>query len=98
MSQQNTWKIDIENLSDEQVVHLLRQLHGSKNHETIRALKEELLRRLRVQDIMKDEEIIRYLCSGVPRGRRPELNTIAKEWAEIFGLSEKEFKRIADAK
>ena len=47
---------------------------------------------------MKDEEIIRYLCSGVPRGRRPELNTIAKEWAEIFGLSEKEFKRIADAK
>jgi hypothetical protein len=95
MPDQPPWDIDISNLSTSEIVNLLRELNGSKYSDTIRELRQELVRRARTEGA-SDEVIIRTLTRGVARGSN--LDAVAKEWASTLGLSVKEFKRIANVK
>lgn len=87
-----SWEIDVKNLSHNQIVELLKQLEGGGNEEIVHALRQELVSRVR-QRGFQDSEIIRLLAQGVPRGLK--LHQVAKHWAEYFGVSVEEFKRIA---
>ena len=95
MPQDPSWKIDVRSLSTKEIVKLLRQLDESAYKEVILDLRRELVRRARDEGA-GDEVIIRTLTRAVPRGLG--LDAVAKEWAEVLGLSVKEFKRIANAK
>ena len=95
MPDQPPWKIDVKTLSTNEIVKLLRQLDGSKHKEVILDLRRELVKRARDEGA-SDETIIRTLTRSVPRGS--SLNAVAKEWASVLGLTEEEFKRIANAK
>ena len=95
MPQDPSWKIDVRSLSTKEIVKLLRQLDESAYKEVILDLRHELVRRARDEGAA-DEVIIRTLTRAVPRGLG--LDAVAKEWAEVLGLSVKEFKRIANAK
>ena len=90
-----TWKIDIKSLSTNEIVNLLGQLNESKFKEVAIDLRRELVQRARDEGA-NDETIIRTLTRGVPRGTK--LDTVAKEWAGVLGLSVTEFKRIANVK
>jgi len=94
MSDQSVWKIDVKGLTHRQILEVLKQLEGTGRNEVILELRQELVDRVRLHN-KSDAEIIRYLTRGIPRGLR--LNEFAKDWAEVFGLSVAEFKRIANA-
>lgn len=95
MAKDSSWKIDVKSLDAKEIVKLLRQLDESKYKEVILDLRRELVQRARDEGA-GDEVIIRTLTRAVPRGLG--LEAVAKEWAEVLGLSVKEFKRIANAK
>ena len=89
------WTVNVETLSHQGIVDLLRELHGSVHRDVISSLQRELIRRLRMHG-MTDSQIIRRLAYAVPRGRK--LTEVAKEWAAALDISVEEFKRVADAK
>lgn len=93
MSKQPGWKVDVKSLSPDEIVRLLRELRGSQHKELILSLKRELIDHAK-REGASNEEIIRVLAQNVPRGL--SLHDVAKEWAELFGISVKEFKRIAN--
>jgi len=95
MPKEPRWNIDVKSLSDRRLVEIALELDGSEYRELVESLRRELVERLEVKGITK-QEIVKRIAFGVPRGRR--FNEIAKAWAGILGLSPEEFKRIADAK
>lgn len=95
MPKEPSWKIDVKSLSTKEIVKLLRQLGESKYKEIILDLRRELVKRAR-EEGASDEAIVKTLTRAVPRGLG--LDAVAKEWADVLGLSVKEFKRIANAK
>lgn len=95
MPKEPTWKVDVKSLSNQKLVELALSLDGSEYKEVVESLRRELVERIRAIGI-SNEEMVKRIASGVPRGRK--FNEIAKAWAEILGLSVEEFKRIADAK
>ena len=90
-----SWTVDVKSLSNQKLVELSLNLHGSEHREVVESLRRELVERIKAKGI-SNEEIVKRIASGVPRGRK--LNDIAKAWAGILGLSLEEFKRIADAR
>jgi hypothetical protein len=95
MPRQPSWKVDVKSLSPDQIVQLLKELRGSEHKEQVQNLKRELIERARGEGAT-DEQIIRVLAQNVARGS--SLHDVAKEWADCFGISVTEFKRIADAR
>jgi len=95
MPKEPSWKVDVKSLSNQKLVELSLSLDGSEHKEVVESLRRELVERLRAIGI-SNEEMVKRIASGVPRGRK--FNEIAKAWAEILGMSVEEFKRIADAK
>jgi len=95
MPDKPAWTIAVTSLSTTEIVKLLRQLNESEYKEVILDLRRELVKRARDEGA-SDETIIRTLTRSVQRGL--PLNAVSKEWASILGLSEKEFKRIANVK
>ena len=53
-----SWKIDVKSLSTSEIVNLLRELNGSKYRDTIRELRQELVRRAKNEGA-SDKVIIR---------------------------------------
>lgn len=95
MPKESSWRVNVKSLSNHRLVELALSLDGSEYKEIVESLRRELVERLRAIGI-SNEEMVKRIASGVPRGRK--FNEIAKAWAEILGLSVEEFKRIADAK
>jgi hypothetical protein len=95
MPEDPSWKIDIKSLSTNEIVRLLGQLNESKFKEVTLDLRRELIQRARDEGA-NDETIVRTLTRGVPRGAK--LDAVAKAWANVLGLSVKEFKRIVNVK
>ena len=58
--------IDVESLSHQSIVDLLKELHGTSHNELALSLQRELVRRLKVRG-MDTQEIIRRLAYAVPR-------------------------------
>ncbi len=95
MPKEPNWMVDVKSLSTDKIVQLLKELRGSGHRELILNLKQELIEHAR-REGATDEQIIRVLAQNVPRGL--SLRDVAKEWAECFGISVAEFKRIANVR
>ena len=95
MPEDSSWKIDVKSLSTNEIVKFLGQLNESKFKEVAIDLRRELVQRARDEGA-NDVSIVRTLTRGVPRGTK--LDTVAKEWAGVLGLSVTEFKRITNVK
>ena len=91
MEEKSGWELDIPGTSSKELVEILKELEGSPQKGIQFRIKCELVERARKRG-NTDEQIIRKLFLGVPRGE-PQ-NKLAREWAKVFGLSEKEFKQI----
>jgi hypothetical protein len=89
------WSVDVQSLSHQNIVELLRELKDSPNSLIVSNLRKELVDRLRLRG-MDSAQIIKRLANGVVRGRK--LNEVAKDWAPALGVTVEEFKRIADAR
>ncbi len=83
--------IDYKACSPSELVALIEELDGGKHDALRSALKKELMDRLRAKGLT-DRRIIEELLRGV--GTSATRNKIAKDWAPVFGLTAKEFKRI----
>jgi hypothetical protein len=95
MSKAPGWTVNVESLSPEEIVRLLKQLAGGSQRSLIDSLRQQLIKQAREEGASNDE-IIRTLSWSVARGLK--LHEIAKEWAPLFGITVQEFKRIANAK
>lgn len=89
------WDIDVKSCSHEQLAALLEQLAGSEHKDVQRRIRQELVNRAR-QRGLADQQIIGRLVLGVSKGRGRD--EIAADWADAFGITEKDFKRIASGK
>lgn len=95
MSDGSGWDIDVKSCSHEQLAALLEQLSGSEHKDVQQQIRRELVDRAR-QRGLSDHQIISRLVMGVPKGARR--NEIAEDWADAFGISASDFKRIASGK
>ena len=87
------WAIDIKGLSNQAIVDLLELLENDSNHDLQGALRRELVSRLRNKHGWSDEKIIHFLAQNVPKG--PKRKKLANKWAEVFGISVREFNQIS---
>jgi hypothetical protein len=95
MERDSGWDIDVKGCSHEQLAALLEQLSGSEHKDVQRQIRQELISRARERGLL-DHQIISRLVMGVPKGARR--NEIAEDWADAFGISVSDFKRIASGK
>lgn len=95
MSKPEGWEIDVESLSEDHIVQLLRDLRGSEYAGVVLDLRRELFKRAIDAGGTRDE-MIKRLAHGVPRGR--PLDIVARDWSPVVGVTIDEFKRIADEK
>jgi hypothetical protein len=95
MAEKPGWEIDVKSCSHEQLAALLKLLAGGEHKDVQRQIRRELVDRARERGLT-DQQVINRLVLGVPRGARR--NEIAEDWADGFGISVKEFKRIASGK
>lgn len=83
--------IDHKACSPSELVALIAQLDGGE-HDALRlVLKRELVDRLKDKG-QSERQIIDLLLRCVPSTETR--NKITAEWAPVFGLTQKEFKRI----
>jgi hypothetical protein len=87
------WTVNVETLSEREIVRLLEQLKGSTRHDLITSLRQRLIQ-IAVEEGGTRDEIIKTLSQNVARGL--SLHALAKEWAPLFGITVAEFKRIAN--
>ena len=86
-------EINPKDLSDRALLDLIHQLSGNEAHrESLRACqKEQVLRAMKNFDLTQNE-IVRELCRSTSLETR---KIIAKEWAPVLGISERDFLKIA---
>lgn len=86
------WSVDVKSLSHDQLAQLIAQLEGSEHVQQRLELQREFIERLRARGL-DNGKIIATLVFGVAKGALRD--KIAAGWAPAFGLSVREFKRIA---
>lgn len=95
MAEESGWGFeDIENLSEDQLLRVFKQLKGSKHRDVQLKLQKEFIRRARACGL-SSEKIINILTWGVSQQDR---NEIAEDWAKAIGVSINKFKKIASGK
>ncbi len=92
MSIEDWLSIDVKTCSPQELVLLIEQLEGSEHKALRMEIQRELINRLRFKG-ESDARIIEILLRGVSVGAKRD--KIAAGWAEAFGLTAREFKRIA---
>lgn len=95
MEEKSEWELRVENCGDQTLIELYYILRGSEDKVDIQrriGVQKALIRRAREEKGATTKEIINRLVDGKPNRERKD---IAKEWCEAFGISEKEFKKIA---
>jgi len=95
MAEKPGWEIDVKSCSHEQLAALLKLLAGDEQKDIQRQIRRELIDRARARGLT-DQQIISRLILGVPKGA--SRNEVAEDWADAFGISVKDFKRIASGK
>ncbi len=85
--------IDIPSLSNERLAELTELFKGSEQHRNLLvALRSELVARLRKQ-AFTTQEIVKCITRGRNKADR---DLIAKDWSEVLGGSDREFRKIAN--
>lgn len=92
MAEQAGWNVDVKSCSSEQLVELLRQLRGSRYSQVVLKIQSELVERARNAGCSNQKLVDRFIL-GCPKDER---KAIAKEWSAALGISEEEFKRLAN--
>ena len=88
------WSVDVESCSAEQLVELAKQLKGSEYKTQLLAVQREMIARLRRAG-HSNQKIVDTLIANAWVGDRADL---AKEWAPVLGITEKEFRRLASGR
>ena len=94
MAEKPGLEIDVKSCSTQQLVELARQLRGSSHNTVLRDIQRELVERARTAG-RTNQQIVDALIMGMTETER---KAIAKEWCAALGVSEEEFKRLANVK
>ncbi len=95
MDEESSWTIDVKCLSHDQLGQFLDLLRGSEHEKIQLAIRCEMIERLK-QRGWTIERIVNYLVQGIVKGTKRK--NIAKIWAEVLGIGEREFLEIANGK
>jgi hypothetical protein len=88
------WDVDVKNLTPAELGELIRRLENSDYPKKLLEARRELVQRLR--DRGADTRlIVKTILSNI-YGKR-EKQRIAKKWAEVLGIDQKEIMRIYES-
>jgi hypothetical protein len=92
MDQKLSVTVDVKTCSPQQLVELSRQLKGSRHTALLLEVRKEMVERLRKAGA-SNQKIVDTIIVNMWKGDRANLIT---EWSEVLGISEQEFKRLAN--
>lgn len=91
MDKEPFWNVDVKSLTPAELGELIRRLENSDYPEKLLEARREVVRRLR--DRGADTRlIVKTILSNI-YGKRAR-QRIAKKWAEVLGIDQKEIMRI----
>lgn len=90
-SNQNSFNVDVKNLSHINLVELIEQLKESNHTNLLEEAKKELVERLKKKDF-SNQKIATILITNVYGVLKKK--KIASEWANALGISKEEFLKF----
>lgn len=91
MDKPDFWNVDVKSLTPTELGELIRNLEHSSYPEKLLEARREVVQRLR--DRGADTRIIVKTLLANIYGKRAR-QRVAKKWAEVLGIDEKEIMRI----
>ena len=94
MKKRPAWSVDVRSLSPAQLGELIKNLEGENYPELLLAARKEVVQRLRDRGA-DTRTIIKTLLSNIYGARARQ--RVAKKWAEVLGIDEREIMRIYES-
>jgi len=90
----SSWGIDLKSCSPETLFDLANQLKGSDDKTQLLSIQKEIIERVRGMGA-SNQVIVDLLIRNMWKGERAAL---AEDWSEAMGISELEFRKLANVR